>query len=81
MTDESTRPMTILFSTPRGDTSGLHERTLDVPKPTAVEMVTDFEEPGDPESRLSPYQLYRFEEEGEEQLVALDFGEVAGMIV
>lgn len=69
--------ISITFRTPDGDHSPFHERLLaGVPESKALKIAQDFAEHQDAESGASPYQLYRYEDEDGERLLALDFNEV-----
>lgn len=82
MSDGSTRTLTVLFQTPKGDDSPCHERVFEnIPNSVAEDMAEDFAAARDPGSEASPYQLYRYEEEGTEHLIALDYTEVLGVFV
>ena len=82
MSEEGDKIVSIIFRTPAGDETGLHERRLhSVPESLAGQMAVDFAEHGDPESQVSQYQLYRIEGNEDERLLALDFGEVMSIMV
>jgi len=77
------RDVSILFKAPVGDPSGRHERTItDLPTPVATQMVRDFStfrQSGTEEER---YQMYTYGGEGsEENVLAVDFGDVATIVV
>ena len=72
--------LTILYRTPSGDSSPYHQRRLDgVPKAVLEEMADDFRRAADSGSERSPHQLYRYEKNGDERLIAVDYGEVVGL--
>jgi len=76
------KSISIIFRTPAGDTTPLHERQLTgVPKSKAAKMAEDFAKHRESETEISPHQLYRYEDEQGERLVALDFTEVVGIFV
>jgi len=80
-TDSSTT-VRITFETPPGDPTvaepSHHERQIDgVPSSVAEKMVTDFEHYLDGREERSP--LYRYEQDGEEVLLALDLDEVVAL--
>jgi hypothetical protein len=57
-----------------------HQRSIeDVPASVAEKMVRDFRAGADNSSEAPSWELYRYEENGEERLVPLDFGEVVDL--
>jgi hypothetical protein len=80
-TQESTVTVHITFETPERRNLSLpparHERTLDaVPCAQAQQMADDYATYCGAEGETEQRKLYRYEQDGEEVLVALDFGEV-----
>ncbi|MFP4228751.1 MAG: hypothetical protein ACLFTE_07990 [Salinivenus sp.] len=72
--------VSIVFAPPRSDPLAIHERTLDgVPRPIINTMQEDFRAYHEPGTDRSPYQLYRYEDGGQERLIALDFTEVVSL--
>lgn len=82
MSTDSSTTVRITFETPPGDPTvaepSHHERRIDgIPPSVAEKMVTDFERYRSGREERSP--LYRYEEDGEEVLLALDLDEVVAL--
>ena len=76
--------ITITFRSPTHDATArapsLHERTIEsVPPPKAEQMASDFVEYRKAPTEASRSKLYRYQANGEEILVALDFDEVIAL--
>lgn len=89
MSKYSLMTVSITFQSPYFETDEspptVHERELtSVPRPKAEEMVEDFvryqEKKRTGAEKATQRQMYRYEKEGEELLVALDFDEVVALI-
>jgi hypothetical protein len=76
--------ITITFRSPTHESAAaeplLHERTIEsVPSPKAQEMAADFVEYRKAPKDTSRSKLYRYQTNGDEVLVALDFEEVIAL--
>lgn len=89
MSKQPLMTVSITFQTPYFETDksppAVHERELrSVPRRKAEEMVEDFvryqEKKSTSTQEATQRQMYRYEKEGEELLVALDFDEVIALI-
>lgn len=81
MSTEPQLDLSLMLQPPPGDSASLlHERRIeDLPCSVAEEIVQDFLSQG-PTSETDRYQLYRVGEGPDERLIALDFGEVSGVL-
>lgn len=76
--------ITITFRSPTHEAvagePSLHERTIEsVPSPKAKQMASDFVEYRQAPSEASRSKLYRYQTNGKEVLVALDFDEMIAL--
>ena len=77
MEKEPRRSLTVVFQPPDSDPTGRHERTFDgVPGPIARQIEEDFAASRRRDAEMSPYQSYRYMDDGREQLLALDYTEI-----
>ncbi len=76
--------ITITFRSPGHENAArgpsLHERTIEsVPRPEAKQMASDFVEYRKSSPEASRSKLYRYQTDGEEVLIALDFDEIIAL--
>ena len=77
MDREPRRSLTVVFQPPDPDPTGRHERTFEgVPASVARQIEEDFAAFRTESAEMSPYQSYRYMDEGREQLLALDYTEI-----
>ena len=77
MDTESGQSLIVVFQPPEPDPRSRHERTLSgLPKSIATDIKEDFARISTADTDRSPYQLYRYTENGHERLIALDFTEI-----
>ena len=80
MEKEPCRSLTVVFQPPASDPIGRHERTFDgVPASVARQIEEDFAASRVEDAEMSPYQSYRYMDDGREQLLALDYTEIVGI--
>lgn len=82
MSTEPQVDLSIMLQPPPGerDKKPLERRIEGVPHSIAAEIVQDFVDQ-DLESETGRYQMYRIGEGDDQRLIALDFGEVSGLLV
>jgi hypothetical protein len=77
MDTESSQSLVVVFQPPEPDPRNRHERTLSgLPRSIAMDIKEDFARICTADTGRSPYQLYRYTENGQERLIALDFTEI-----
>jgi hypothetical protein len=82
MSTEPRLDLSIMLQPPPGESASQpHERRIDnIPCSIAEEIVRDFVSQG-PGSDTDRYQMYSVGTGGDERLIALDFGEVDGLLL
>ncbi len=77
---EERTAVSIVFSPPESDALSRHERTIEgIPRSVVEAMIEDHRAYGTVGLNASPHQLYRYEEGGEERMIALDYTEVVDL--